>query len=76
MIETMFRTVSPVHGSFSNEEFAQGCMLLRACGDGDLQKVQETLEQSPSLLNFADYDRARLSTLQRVMATWLLLSYC
>ena len=57
MIETMFRTVSPVHGSFSNEEFAQGCMLLRACGDGDLEKVQETLEQSPSLLNFADYDR-------------------
>jgi hypothetical protein len=56
------RSISPFDNSFkksdlSDQDFAHGCTLLRACGNGDSEKVATMLAANPHLLHFSDYDR-------------------
>ena len=40
----------------TDDDFAMGCVLLRACGNGDLEKVRTMIQGADKLLYFADYD--------------------
>ena len=41
----------------TDEEFARGCAMLRACALGDKHKLQTFITEKKELLAFADYDR-------------------
>ena len=48
------RTVSfPV----SDDDFVNGCMLLRACAEGSVEQVRYTINNNAKLITFGDYDR-------------------
>ena len=49
------RTVSI--GNDEREYFVSGCLLLLDCARGDLERVHATVKDSPTLVNFWDYDR-------------------
>ena len=43
--------------SIPEEEFAEGCALLRACAVNDDRRVKQILKGNTKLYSFADYDR-------------------
>ena len=49
------RTVSI--GNDEREYFVSGCLLLLDCARSDLERVHATVKESPTLVNFWDYDR-------------------
>ena len=49
------RTVSI--GNDEREYFVSGCLLLLDCARGDLERVHAVVKDSPTLVNFWDYDR-------------------
>ena len=46
-----------ISNGFSDDEFANGCLLLRACAEGKVELVKQMIGEAPKLLVFSDYDR-------------------
>ena len=47
---TMWSLLSNISNGFSDDEFANGCLLLRACAEGKVELVKQMIGEAPKLL--------------------------